>query len=580
MRVLKFIITNAMPYRLYLYGMILAMILITLDNAIKPILVKFLIDTASGEANHNIWQVCLVYVVLQSILVGSWTLSDYCAMHFNNKFRLDILEFFMKRLYTFPYSFFQNQMLGNVTSKIEDVFKALSNLVFTAIVQFGYIIFLVLISSVILWVIHPIFSISLIVWVIIFCFFTFRAMRDVIPLSQNYAEAKANIIAQVSDYISNILNVKIFCGKDFEIDRFNKYRTEYNQVGLKQGFHLMYFYTKGGVFTSVYALFFLFALIIGKKQNLVSSGDFAIVFMTNFNIISTLYQLSNSLKESITNFSAVDQALAMFDTQPRTDNNSNVLTVTKGEIIFEQVDFNYSAADILFDNKSVVIMPGQKLGLVGYSGGGKSSFVNLILRLYEVNSGKILIDGQDIKNVSQESLRSSIAMISQEPTLFNRSILENIRYGKRSATDKEVIDAAKKAHAHHFIMKLPEGYNSLVGERSLKLSGGQKQRIAIARAILKNAPILILDEATSQLDSITESYIQESLWHLMQGKTSIVIAHRLSTLLYMDRILVFDQGKIIEDGSHIELISKNGIYKTLWDTQVGGFIVDGKSQEL
>ena len=191
-----------------------------------------------------------------------------------------------------------------------------------------------------------------------------------------------------------------------------------------------------------------------------------------------------------------------------------------------------------------------------------------------MTDGAILIDGQDISGVTQDSLRENIAMIPQDPSLFHRSLMENIRYSRTSASDEEVIEASKKAYCHDFIVKLPQGYDSLVGERGVKLSGGQRQRIAIARAILKNAPILILDEATSQLDSVTEKLIQKSLWELMQGKTTIVIAHRLSTLLHMDRILVFDKGKIIEDGTHDELLAKSGLYKSLWDAQVGGFLLE------
>jgi ATP-binding cassette subfamily B protein len=229
---------------------------------------------------------------------------------------------------------------------------------------------------------------------------------------------------------------------------------------------------------------------------------------------------------------------------------------------------------------SVTIPAGQKVGLVGYSGNGKTTFANLILRLFDVTSGRILIDGQDIREVTQESLRAQISLIPQDPFLFHRTLLENIRYGRLDASEQDIITAAQKAHAHEFIAKLPQGYESLVGERGVKLSGGQRQRIAIARAILKNAPILILDEATSQLDSITESKIQDSLWQLMQDKTAIVIAHRLSTLLHMDRILVFGQGKIIEDGTHQDLLAKQGVYKTLWDMQVGGFLPDGPMEEV
>jgi len=255
------------------------------------------------------------------------------------------------------------------------------------------------------------------------------------------------------------------------------------------------------------------------------------------------------------------------------------LEVTKGKIHFQKVHFQYGKTTPLFSNKSVVIQPGQKVGLVGYSGSGKTTFVNLILRFFDIQSGQILIDGQDIANVTQESLRKKIALIPQDPSLFHRSLLENIRYGRVEASDPEVMEAAQKAHAHEFIMALPEGYNTLVGERGIKLSGGQRQRVAIARAILKDAPILILDEATSALDSFTESQIQESLAVLMEERTTLVVAHRLSTLLSMDRILVFDRGKIIEDGSHAALLEKKGLYYSLWKSQVGGFLADSIEED-
>ena len=236
--------------------------------------------------------------------------------------------------------------------------------------------------------------------------------------------------------------------------------------------------------------------------------------------------------------------------------------------------FHYATGVSLFNDKSVVIAPGQKVGLVGYSGAGKSTFVNLILGVYSFQSGQILIFGQDINCVNQSSLRRAISMIPQDPSLFNRTLMENIRYGRPDATDEAVIAAAKQAHAHEFITALDDGYHTCVGERGTKISGGQRQRIAIARAILKNAPILILDEATSQLDSQTEKDIQESMQVLMQNKTSIVIAHRLSTLLDMDRILVLNRGMIVEDGTHQSLLRSDSLYKKLWDAQIGGFLPD------
>jgi ATP-binding cassette subfamily B protein len=321
-----------------------------------------------------------------------------------------------------------------------------------------------------------------------------------------------------------------------------------------------------------------FFLLRGFKQGSVTPGDFVLLTTINIAIIGDLWQLSRNIIKFSEYSGNIKQGLSVVlaphDIQDKTD--ATVLSLTKGQITFDDVTFHYKHTNPLFKNLSLTIEPGQKVGLVGYSGGGKTTFANLVLRLYEVTDGCIRIDGQAIQNVTQDSLHAHIGMIPQDPSLFHRTLMENIRYGNMEATDADVREAAKRAHAHDFIVNLPDGYASLVGERGVKLSGGQRQRIAIARAILKNAPILFLDEATSQLDSMTERDIQDSLWTLMQDKTTIVIAHRLSTLLHMDRILVFDRGKIVEDGTHEQLLNNTGLYKTLWDTQVGGFLPDTK----
>jgi ATP-binding cassette subfamily B protein len=255
------------------------------------------------------------------------------------------------------------------------------------------------------------------------------------------------------------------------------------------------------------------------------------------------------------------------------------LQVTRGEIRFENVDFRYPGGMEVFRGLNLTIHEGQRVGLVGFSGSGKSTFVNLILRLYDIQGGRILIDGQDIRETTQDSLRGAIAMIAQDPMLFHRSLLENVRYGRLDASDQDVQEAAQQAHAHEFIVSLPEGYNSLVGERGVRLSGGQRQRIAIARAILKNAPIFFMDEATSSLDSVTERHIQDSIEDLMRGRTAIVIAHRLSTIAHLDRIVVFHQGEVVEDGTHTELLARGGHYARLWSMQAGGFLPEHEVEE-
>jgi ATP-binding cassette subfamily B protein len=422
--------------------------------------------------------------------------------------------------------------------------------------------------------VHYGFAIAMIGWLSIFLVTGSIKIREAARLSRLQAEANSQVWGNVVDYIANIFSVKIFNSYPYEKNRLNVQLDDFISKSKSKFLYLRSYFLIQGALFSVYIIFCLCGMIYLSQHNLITPGDFALVFMLNFEIINRLFQATTLMRNFISNLGIVDQALALFEEVPDIQDkpDAKALKIDQGKITFESVKFHYKNTNLLFQNKSVTIEPGQKVGLVGYSGSGKSTFVNLILRLYDVTDGRILIDDQDIRDITQESLHHNIAMIPQDPLLFHRTLLENIRYGRISSTDEEVINAAKKAYAHDFIFKLPETYKSLVGERGVKLSGGQRQRIAIARAILKNAPILILDEATSQLDSLTESDIQESLWKLMQGKTTIVIAHRLSTLLRMDRILVFDQGKIIEDGTHAELLNLGGLYKTLWDAQVGGFL--------
>jgi ATP-binding cassette subfamily B multidrug efflux pump len=260
------------------------------------------------------------------------------------------------------------------------------------------------------------------------------------------------------------------------------------------------------------------------------------------------------------------------------------LAVSAGGIEFERVNFNYSRRDGkggVIDNLSLKIAPGERVGLIGRSGAGKSTLVNLVLRLFDVQDGRVLIDGQDIRNVSQESVRAAIGFVNQDTSLLHRSVRENLKYGRQSASDEDMFAAAEAAQIADVIAGLTDphgnsGYDALVGERGVKLSGGQRQRIAIARVMLKDAPILILDEATSALDSEVEAAIQENLYTLMQGKTVIAIAHRLSTIAAMDRLVVMDKGRIVEDGSHEQLIARGGLYAQLWRRQSGGFLLDEK----
>ncbi len=576
MRVLKFLVEVSKPYRLYLWFVVFTMIFIAADKNIKPYLIKVVIDYVSINDYYYIWIVIAIYAAIQFGVVLAWSFTSWCENKYSPQLTSHITKSLLQKLSIYPYRFFQEHLAGSIAHKVNDAAKRSATILDVIMIELFQISIMLIISIILLSRVHYGFGIAMALWVSIFIALGYINMKKINVLSSTEAESDAKLRGGVVDYLTNMFSVKIFASFSYEQKRLDHSLKDFVSKSRTKGLALRSYLNMQGTVFSCYIVLCLCGLVYLSQINLITPGDFALVLLLNIEIVNWLFSLTHILKDFITNWGAVDQALVILEEVPDIQDNPNaeVLHVNKGEIVFDKVKFHYKDAEPLFQDKSVTIASGQKVGLVGYSGGGKSTFVNLILRLYDVTDGHIMIDGQDIASVSQNSLREAIAMIPQDPSLFHRTLMENIHYGRIEASVKEVVEASRKAHAHEFIKKLPQGYESLVGERGVKLSGGQRQRIAIARAILKNAPILILDEATSQLDSVTESDIQESLWELIQGKTTIVIAHRLSTLLHMDRILVFDQGKIVEDGNHKELLARNGLYKTLWDAQVGGFLPD------
>ena len=321
----------------------------------------------------------------------------------------------------------------------------------------------------------------------------------------------------------------------------------------------------------------LVACIYAWNRGVITIGDMSTIMGITFSFTGMAWYLSFGIIHLSESYGYLNDSLRTLIKPHSVANKEDAkqLVVENGEIRFDDVCFDYgeeAEGRPVFKDLNVTIPAGQRVGLIGPSGAGKSSFVNLIQRFFDVDRGGILIDEQDVRDVTQRSLRHNIAIIPQDTALFHRTIMENIRYGRLDASDEEVILAAERAHAIEFINDLPQGFETMVGERGVKLSGGQRQRIAIARAILKDAPILILDEATSALDSESEKLLQASLAELMEGKTVIAVAHRLSTINTMDRLLVMDKGKIVEDGTHNELLALKGVYAKLWAMQSGGFL--------
>ncbi len=376
------------------------------------------------------------------------------------------------------------------------------------------------------------------------------------------------------DSITNSFSVRLFARMKHERENLDqRLEAEYRTIRVSSEYaeRIRWFQFSAAAALKVGMLWFALRL---WSSGHIAVGDFVMAVSLSLLLINEARNLARRLLELFDHAGNVAHGVRTLVCEHELVDapHAQARVITQGHIRFEDVSFGYTPGKPVFEHLSVEIPAGQRVGLVGLSGSGKSSFVSLLLRLYDVQAGTIRIDGMPITDLTQDALRSQIGLIPQDPSLFHRSLRENIRYGRPEADDADVIDAARKALADEFIQALPEGYEAFVGERGVKLSGGQRQRIAIARVILKDAPVLVLDEATSALDSLTEQAIQQALDKAMRGKTVIVVAHRLSTIAHLDRILVFDAGRIVEDGSHAELLASRGAYWRLWSRQAGGFL--------
>ena len=376
------------------------------------------------------------------------------------------------------------------------------------------------------------------------------------------------------DSLSNFMVVKLFARAHHEQRDVIPTRKQYERDACNSHFWSRFFWAPGNLVMDTFG-FTGFILLAGYLysigQSTIADISFALAVYSGvssiaFGLVMTIKNFTTTWGSAVGSYNSLIKPISVQDTP-----GAKALVVKRGAISIKNVTFKYNKKRVL-KNLTIDIAPGERIGLVGVSGAGKTTLVNLLMRMYDVVDGAILVDGQDIRNVTQDSLRENISFIPQEPTMFNRTLRENIAYGCDNVSDEQIYAAARQASAHSFIKDATDGYDTLVGDRGVKLSGGQRQRIAIARAFLKNAPILILDEATSALDSETESTIQKSFERLARGRTTIVIAHRLSTLRNMDRIIVLDNGQVIEQGSHNQLVRSGGVYSRLWKMQSGGFI--------
>ncbi|MDB5238275.1 MAG: multidrug resistance transporter ATP-binding protein [Candidatus Kaiserbacteria bacterium] len=472
-------------------------------------------------------------------------------------------------------AYFSDRFAGSLANKITHAASGTRQMVESTLWQFLDLAVAVVASFVIAYFANPLLAWIFSLWVLVALGVNVFFSRMRVPLSSNAQKLETVINGSTVDLLSNITAMQEYARRLFEIERIKSMVENRRQAGLRNWHFGEWVLVLNGVLQTLFGGAMAFAAVYFAKIGIVSVGDIILVVTLIFRIEGLLVFLGshlNSFAETIGEVQeSLEEILEPHEIPDRPD--AVALAAAEGQIEFDSVTFAYDNR-IVFKDLSLVIPARQRVGLVGRSGAGKSTLVRLLLHHHDIVSGAITIDGTDIASVTQESLRNAISVVPQEPLLFHRSIRENIAYGNPTATEEEVIHAATLAQAHDFIARLPGGYGSLVGERGVKLSGGERQRIAIARAILKNSPILLLDEATSALDSESEVEIQKALHELMQGKTVIAIAHRLSTLREMDRIIVIDQGKIMEEGSHAELVAGSGIYSELWRHQAGGFLQD------
>lgn len=546
---------------------------------VNPFLYKKIIDLMSdSDPNPALNQELFHYVLLIAIVVlgyqSLFRAGDYLITYFQSNVIREINNDTFQRLMNHSYRFFSNNFSGSLVSKSKRFsasFEKISdittfNLWFTFVHLTGVLVILFLKA--------PFIGFLFLGWAVIYIIITFVFIRKRIKYDLVEAEADSKVTARFADAFTNILNIKIFSSRRREHGSFKEVTFDEFQKRYKAWSFQNFQNAIQGFMMGTLQIIILYLIVRMWIHDSITVGMIVLIQIYMFAAFEHLWDLGKSMTRWFKSVADAQEMVEIFEEKPDIEDvkNPEECRISKGDIEFKNVNFEYVKDYAVFNGFNLRINSGEKVGLVGHSGSGKSTIVKMLLRFSDVRSGEILIDEQNIAKVKQDELRECISYVPQEPILFHRSIRENIAYSKSNATDEDVVEAAKKAHAHEFILKLPKGYDTMVGERGVKLSGGERQRIAIARAMLKNSPVILLDEATSSLDSISESYIQDAFGELMKGKTAIVIAHRLSTVQKMDRIIVLHKGKIVEEGTHKELLDKKGFYAELWEHQTGGFL--------
>ena len=556
------------------------------------IILGLLIDAALASSNENpiSSQVFLLalgllfFLVIRPIVFGVFSYTQTVVVSPN------IFNLILSRLHKWTLgqsvTFFENDFAGRIAQKEMQTARAATDVVIEIIHTILLALASVVGAALMLTTVNVTLSISLLGWLIGYIFLIRFFMPKIRKRSREKAGARALVTGQIVDTVTNIKTVKLFAHDKKEDDAAIGSMDNFRDFSIHYGVIAAWFRFCLNGLSGILPIMLVGGSLYYWSMGNVSAGDIAAAGAISLRLSQMTGWVSFTLMTLYANLGEVEDGIKTLATPHKLGDKAEAsdLLVSQGSIDFRNVSFTYGKNISAVKDISLLVKPGEKIGLVGASGAGKSTLVSLLLRLYEPQKGTVLVDGININDITQSSLRKQIAMVTQETALFNRSARDNILYGNPNATEKEVIRATRQAEAYDFILDLEDhkgrkGYNAYLGEQGVKLSGGQRQRIALARAILKDAPILVLDEATSALDSEVESSIQSALELVMENKTVLAIAHRLSTLSKMDRIVVLNDGMIVEEGTHKTLIESNGLYRQYWDKQSGGFITTEQAAE-
>jgi ATP-binding cassette subfamily B protein len=561
-------------------GAIVAAILIEAAGVVAPLFLRQFINLLSSgivspELVQTLFSILFLFGAVNLVGWIGQRMRMVTVMRLEAQVMVDLYNSAFDYLLGHAHEFFISNFTGTLTRRVTRYARSfeqvLDNLIFNFFSAFIFAVGIIGVLS----TRSPLLGVGLLVWTVVFVYMQFRMMNALSSLRTKRTEEDSRVTGFLSDVVLNHSTITAFAARGYEESRFKETIKGWYTATRKVWDADAWIYAVQGLFAMGIELALLSAAILLWQRGLMTVGDFVLIQIYVLGLFDRIWNIGRNMRQLYDAFADATEMLDILETpQAIQDAAAAVpLRVQEGAITFDHVRFEYSDTHEILKDFSLTIAPHEKVALIGSSGAGKTTIAKLLLRLYDLTDGTIRIDGQDISQVTQESLRSSIAFVPQEPSLFHRSLMDNIRYGRQGATDEEVIAAAKEAHCHEFISHYPEGFQTMVGERGVKLSGGERQRVAIARAILKDAPILVLDEATSSLDSESERLIQDALLRLMKGKTVIAIAHRLSTVMTMDRLIVMEKGAVVLSGTHDELLAhESNLYKKLWEIQAGGFI--------